>query len=629
MGEEKFGRVLITTLGHVDHGKSTLVRVLTGIDPDRLPEEKILERTTDLGFAFFQANNGKLYGFIDVPGHRDYIKNLIIGILNAHFYILVVDAKEGIMPQTVEHIELVKYLKLKYGIVVISKIDLVSVQRIKEVDEEIKLLYNENELEIVPIVAVSFANNTGIEELKNKLSECLDKTPPYISNSTEFIFAVMRSFTVTGRGTVVTGPVIKGSIKKGDMIFSRVGSSVVREIQIFRNPENMALSGLTAALNVPDLEASQAKRGLIITGEAGAEWILTSSCLVLLEHHPNIKKYLDKKSFTPLVFLLTSCHRVKIKFIKHFSHFSLGALMFLGDFYPAFSGIRFVCYSSDLKHFLGVGYILYTNIEGLNDQNFIKIFSQNFDYQSYQKKPLDYLLYQFTYHHPLTSLETLDTLFNTGDFLHIIHNNPDFLVYNSYNVVNLQKIYCLIKEYLQKFHSSNPYQYGLKIKDFSEYLRLPRDITGKILSNMVERGEIGCYHDFYFLSDFKVKHDESIIQDVEKLRNLFLANIFLTYSRDEIKELFKGNEKIMLAFDKLTADRELIHLQNNRWIAEKGIEKIKEILYENKEKLRYGFSPKDLKPLLADISRKHLIPLLEYLDKIGVTKRSGEKRFIK
>jgi selenocysteine-specific elongation factor len=624
--EENYGRVLITTLGHVDHGKSTLVKTLTGIDPDRLPEEKVLEGTTDLGFAYFRANNGKLYGFIDVPGHRDYLKNLLTGILNAHFYVLVVDAQEGVMPQTIEHIELVKCLDIKHGLIVISKIDLVPQERIKEVEEEIKLIYADNQLEIPPVVPVSFVNNTGLEELKSKLTECLEKTPPYIKEGT-FLLAVMRSFAIAGKGTIVTGPVIKGYIKKGETVFTDGQKSVVREINIFKDSKEIAFTGVTAALNLPDLKVDETRRGTLIVGSDGPEFLSSLDCLVLLRHSKKIKKYMGKKSTSCLMFVLTSYQSAKITFIQNFNNFSICKVKF-DDLQDMFSGTPFICYSSDLKELIGTGEILYTNINDMEDKKFIYDFAQNFSYEQYKTSSLYYLVYNLSAKKGSVKPEELELFLNSTDYTKILEDNSKFFVFTKEHIVNIEAMISKIRNVLDEFHKKNPYKYGCKIKDLSDYLQLPQELIKKVVQLMKERAMLLEYNEFYYLPDFKVQQEKSITEEVEKLKKLFTQNMFLTYSKSEINEIFKEEKKIELAFETLKADGDIIHIGQNRWISKIGLEKIKEILYNNKSKFAGGFSPKDLKPFLGDLSRKHLIPILEYLDKMGITKWKGNVRYI-
>lgn len=626
---EKYGRVLLVTLGHVDHGKSTLIKTLTGIDPDRLPEEKILQGTTDLGFAFFQANNGKFYGFIDVPGHRDYIKNLIIGVLHANFYILVVDAQEGVMPQTIEHLELIQALQLKYGIAVISKIDLVNSERVKEVEEQIKLFYNEYEVNPVPIVAVSFYTGAGVEELKNKLTECLEKTPPYI-NDGAFVLPVMRAFSVPGRGTVVTGPVIKGCVKVGETVYNDSKKSIVREINIYKNHSDTAFTGVTAALNVPDFEVEDVRRGTAILGGEVTEWSCSRKTLVLLKHTKKLKKYLEKKIISCIAFILTYNAPAKIIILKNFENFSLAYLVFEED-KSMYTGLTIVCYSKDMKEFLCCGEVLYTNLEGnydtFNYRLFIKKFLQDFDYNAYKENRLLYLLKCISSERNSIDLEALEYYLNTTDYKNIIKTSSSFML-SSNLLINLDYMFAKISNILDEFHKKNPTLYGLKIKELSENLQLSPTIVKEIMQIMQNKSLVNEFKDFYFLPTFKVQQDTSILPAIEKLKSFILQNPFITYSKSELIKAFNDDKKIELAFEKLKADGEMVHLGENRWIHIEGLEKIKSILQANKNRFGGGFSPKDLKPLIGDLSRKHLIPILEYLDKTGVTKWKGNLRYI-
>src|SRR4030043_1889953 len=157
---------VIGTAGHIDHGKSVLIKALTGIDPDRLPEEKERGMTIDLGFAWMKLPSGENVGIVDVPGHENLIKNMIAGATGIDAVILVVDANEGWMPQTEEHFQIIDLLDIKYGIIAITKIDLVDQTRINFLEKQIKERLNNTALFNATIVKVSTVNNMGIDQMK-------------------------------------------------------------------------------------------------------------------------------------------------------------------------------------------------------------------------------------------------------------------------------------------------------------------------------------------------------------------------------------------------------------------------------------------------------------------------------
>jgi selenocysteine-specific elongation factor len=622
-----YGRVLLVTLGHVDHGKSTLVKTLTGIDPDRLPEEKILQGTTDLGFAYFKAKNNKYYGFIDVPGHRDYIKNLLLGILNSHFYILVIDASEGIMPQTLEHIELIKCLNMEYGIIVLSKIDLVDGNKIQEVSEEIKLIYEENELSLPPIVSVSFTHNIGIEQLKEALSIALENTPPHL-NEGDFILPIIRTFTIKGKGTVITGPVVKGSIKKGDTIIVGTKKSIVKEIQIFRNITASTPTGVTAALNLPDIKTDDVKRGDIVTSTNTPD-IYSKEALIVLHHSKGFKNYLSRKVIKTIFFILTSRSEATLIPLSHFTNFSIAKVK-LGEKVGMFSGAPYILYSKDLKQLLGGGKILYTNTNLLKHKKLFKeTFLNTFNFQDYIANGFSYLINIILDTEGVIDMVELVSLLNVSgeEITTKLKESSHIRIINNI-VFKIDALGKKIEKLLYDFHKTNPGEYGISSKKISDCLKVKKEVIDLVLSNLIADGKIKKYQDFYHLPNFKVSSDSPILQAVEKIKLKLLENPLLTYTTPEIHQLI-NNEKIAnSAIEILQSQNIIVYLGENRWVSTDGIEKLKTILKNHKENLKNGFSPKDIKPLIGELSRKHLLPLLEYLDKINFTRWTGNLRFI-
>ncbi len=625
---QDYGRILIATLGHVDHGKSTLVKTLTGIDPDRLPEEKVLEGTTDLGFAFFKALNSKLYGFIDVPGHRDYIKNLIVGILNAHFYILVVDAYEGIMPQTVEHIQIIKCLRMKYGIVVISKIDMVEEVKANEVVEEVKLLYRENNLEMVPYVFVSFVKNIGVEELKKILTQALERTPVKV-NEHGFVLAVMRTFSSRGLGTIVTGPVIQGRVGEGQTVYTINGKkSIVRNINIFKNKVDTAFAGVTAALNVPDFEIDDVRRGTVLTDQQGIQGV--DDILILMYHSDGFSKYKGKKSLSVVMFMLTFRAECKVFFIKHFDGFSLCRVKFPQKT-SIFSLNRFICYTKDLKELIGAGEVLYVNVNEIKIKDFNASFANNFEYAKYESNKLFYLLNTVLNICGFLNAKELNNILNLtfSELGNITSSNcEDIKIFNNDLVISVNTARQIVKSVIDAYHKSNPYEYGISLQNISLKIDLEQDTLKSILNDMVNNNEIEEYKGLYRLTNFKIAANKKVDELIDKLRNIFLENSFITFSQDELLQFIPEQKVFAVAFERLKSEQEIIHIGGNRWISKEGLDKVIGILRKNKDKFNNGFSPKEVKSFFGDLSRKHLIPILEYLDRIGVTRRVQDKRFL-
>ena len=207
--------MIIATAGHVDHGKTLLIKSLTGVDTDRLPEEKKRNLTIDLGFAYLPMEGAETIGFIDVPGHERFIRNMLCGVAGIDFVLFVVAADDGPMPQTEEHLAILDLLGVTRGAVALTKIDRVEEKRAVEVAEQIDVLLASTSLEGIPMFPVSAMTGDGIDGLKSHLLETATALPPRAAAG-NFRLAIDRSFDVVGAGFVVTGTVFSGEITAGD-----------------------------------------------------------------------------------------------------------------------------------------------------------------------------------------------------------------------------------------------------------------------------------------------------------------------------------------------------------------------------------------------------------------------------
>src|SRR5258705_10165264 len=206
--------IIVGTAGHIDHGKSALVFALTGTDPDRLPEEKKRGITIDLGFADLEVDDVRL-GFVDVPGHERFVKNMLAGAHGIDVVAVVIAADEGVMPQTREHFDICRLLGVQKGIVVITKRDLVDSDMIELVRDEAIELVAGSFLESAPIIAVSSKTGEGLDQLTTAIKEVARQISP---RSADFVtrLPIDRAFTIKGFGAVVTGTLVSGEIKEGD-----------------------------------------------------------------------------------------------------------------------------------------------------------------------------------------------------------------------------------------------------------------------------------------------------------------------------------------------------------------------------------------------------------------------------
>jgi selenocysteine-specific elongation factor len=261
--------MIVATAGHIDHGKTLLVKTLTGVDTDRLPEEKARGISIDLGFAYLPLASGELIGFVDVPGHERFIRNMLAGVCGIDFALLVVAADDGIMPQTVEHLHILDLLHVKRGAAVITKIDRVDPDRVREVERQVAALLQTTQLADAPLAAVSAVTGAGVAELRELLISEAARRSARGNAGEHFRYAIDRTFTVAGSGTVVTGTVFNGAVKTGDkLVISPAGTEVrVRGIQIQGKAADHAAAGERCALNLTGADLASVRRG---------DWVLAA-----------------------------------------------------------------------------------------------------------------------------------------------------------------------------------------------------------------------------------------------------------------------------------------------------------------------------------------------------------------
>jgi len=255
------------TAGHIDHGKTALIYALTSIDTDRLPEEKERGMTIDLGFAWMKLPSGEKVGIVDVPGHENLIKNMIAGATGIDAVILVVDANEGWMPQTEEHFQIVDLLDIKYGIIAITKIDLVDQTRLNFVEKQIKERLKNTVLFNAPIVKVSTVKNIGIDRIKSAIQDLIPRMKPKRDIGKPRLF-IDRVFNIKGSGTVVTGTLIGGIFRQGMevTIFPSYKKTRLRSLQTYKEKVEKAFPGSRVALNLVGMEKNELHRGDIVFG---------------------------------------------------------------------------------------------------------------------------------------------------------------------------------------------------------------------------------------------------------------------------------------------------------------------------------------------------------------------------
>ncbi len=262
--------MIVATAGHIDHGKTLLVKTLTGVDTDRLPEEKARGISIDLGFAYWPLASGALIGFVDVPGHERFIRNMLAGVCGIDYVLLVVAADDGVMPQTVEHLNILDLLEIRGGTAVITKTDRVAPERVQQVVAEVTALLSATRLAGIPVLTVSAVSGAGIEALRQALAGAAEAHAARAVEGQHFRLAIDRAFTIAGSGTVVTGTVFNGAVVAGArLVVSPKGTPVrVRGIQIRGIAAERAQAGQRCALNLTGADLETVARGDWLLDEA-------------------------------------------------------------------------------------------------------------------------------------------------------------------------------------------------------------------------------------------------------------------------------------------------------------------------------------------------------------------------
>lgn len=292
---------VIGTAGHVDHGKSTLIEALTGTHPDRLKEEREREMTIDLGFAWLTLPGDEEVGIIDVPGHRDFIENMLSGVGGIDAVLFVIAADEGVMPQTREHLAILNLLQIQGGVVALTKIDLVDDNEwLDLVEEEIRQVLQGSILQDAPIIRVSARSRTGINDLLGAISRCLAERPPRVDHGRPRL-PVDRVFSIAGFGTIVTGTLGDGYLNVGDEveILPQKIRGRVRGLQTHKKKEEIAVPGSRTAVNISGVAVDQIKRGDVVahpkdyrlTGRFDARLSVLPDATFPLKHNTEIKLY--------------------------------------------------------------------------------------------------------------------------------------------------------------------------------------------------------------------------------------------------------------------------------------------------------------------------------------------------
>ncbi|MBN1478681.1 selenocysteine-specific translation elongation factor [candidate division KSB1 bacterium] len=621
---------IIGTAGHIDHGKSSLVRALTGTDPDRLAEEQDRGMTIDLGFAFLNQD----LAFIDVPGHEKFIKNMVAGVTTVDMALLVVAADDGVMPQTREHLDILKILQLEHGLIALTKIDLVEREWLEIVEEDIRVLVHNTFLQHSPIIRVSSATGEGIENLRRAIIELARHTAPRQDRGV-FWMPIDRSFTIKGHGTVVTGSVLSGHISVGESceLLPQRRSIRIRGIQKHGVSAETALPGDRAALNLMNIAKENIERGNILaTPHHFYPAKIFDAKISLLDKTP---KALSNRTRVRL-HLGTREILARIKVLgadKIEPGGSAYVQLLLEQEAVAQKHDPFVIrrYSPQLT--IGGGIILDTNPlpHKRMDKSVLTRLQKLETFEPVQV--ITSVLMQSQ--QPMTSAEIAQKAgFDRAVLEPILADllekkqiftfgaKTRFLHKSNYDNVQEEML-----STLEVFHKKEPLRPGMKKANLlAQTAKNMPAVFEAALQTLEAQGKIVVSNDSVRLDSHEIKLSETVEALANDIYNILEQSGYATPPIKILAQMLaRPQNDVQVGLNALLGLGKIVRFEGDIYFTKTAIDKAKEKLSElNGTEITVG----EFRQLL-NTSRKFAMPLLGYFDAIGVTERVGDSRLIK
>lgn len=625
--------IIIGTAGHVDHGKTALIKALTGIETDRIKEEKKRGITIELGFAYLDLPDGEKAGIIDVPGHEKFVKNMLAGAGGIDLALLVVAADEGFMPQTREHLGILSLLNISEGIIVVTKKDMVDEDWLEIVCDEVRQEVQGTFLENAQIIPVSSYTGEGIEQLRQAIFTMIDQKTQIKNLDVPFRIPVDRIFSVEGFGTVITGTLIEGTMKVGDPVTvypSRIESRI-RNLQVHSQDVQEAYAGQRVAVNLAGLKKTDLNKGDVI---AVPDSMHTT---MMIDIHLTVLKDCDREIRNATRLHLYHGARDILCKIVLLDRDSVGAgescyaQLRLEEEIAVKTGDRFVLRFYSPVETIGGGVILDSNPfkhkrndaavleslklkEGGSDRE--KISAALRDYSA-RFETLDFLQIQTgipkdQFEQQINKLIKDKVAFRVSDNV-VIHT--DYLNRLKDSAVKL----------LESYHKENPLREGMKKDEFRNKLIKYEDISvvDKITDSLVNRKVLKYVNNCVALADFEVQQDNN----QQEIENAFLQGGFSPESPDQIAARFPKVKNFKQVLESLVNTGKLVRVEEKILLHadyyNKALTLAKEHVDQNGQ-----ITLAEMRDLMG-ASRKFAVAVLEYWDKRGITKKVGDARTFK
>jgi len=617
----------ISTAGHIDHGKSTLVRALTGIDPDRLPEEKAREMTIELGFAWFNLEDGSEVAIVDVPGHERFVDAMITGVGSIDLVMFIVAADDGWMPQSQEHLEILEYLGANNGFVVLTKIDLVDADWIELIKEDLKTKVAGTFLEGAPICEFSGSDNTGLDAIQAELNSRLSRTEERSHPDLPRLYAD-RVFSMTGHGMVATGTMRDGVFQVGEdiKVLPNNLNGRIKSIQPHKRAREMTQAGSRVALNISGVSHNEVSRGCAIVRSKAFEG--TNSIAAKVRISPHSRLPLDHNRAVKIL-IGTSKARAQAFVFKDDKltpgvdrvcefWFEEKTLIRIGD--------RFVIRLPTPDILIGGGMVIDTDLnrhprssknekkrlDQRNMDDLASLVEQEIRSKSLVEK--DELLVSLN-RSRVDVKNTADGLVSDGRILEF----PAGLAHA--DVVD--KLSAKLVGEIEKYHKKHPARRGYPKAEISTKLNVDDDLVEALLSHLKSSGKIGTEGAFVTQAGFRsqLKPEQSRFR--EDILAAFKADRQNPPSRQQIeKKAFGVAEVVKFMLD----SGELTDIPGGLLLLTEDFDKIRESVIQHL-KTSGQLAVSDIRKMFG-YSRKYAVPILEKLDGMKVTKRVGDHRVL-
>lgn len=626
--------IIVGTAGHIDHGKTTLIKALTGRNTDRWEEEQRRGITIDLGFTYFDLKNGDRVGIIDVPGHEKFINNMVAGVVGMDLVLLVVAADEGIMPQTREHMDILGLLGIKKSILVINKCDLVDEEWLELVEEEIQEELEGTFLEGAPVVKVSAATGQGLDELTDTIQQLM--SDEVVAKDTQTIprLPIDRAFTLSGFGTIITGTLISGTITREDVLeMYPIGKECkIRNIQVHGQNQDKCYAGQRVAINLSNVKKKEIRRGCVLapknsmknTDLLDVKLKVLEDSMRILTNHERLHLYTGTSEILCRAVLLDK---------EQIGPGEEGLVQLrLEEEIAVKRGDRFVVRFYSPMETIGGGIVLEPN----------PVRKKRFDAQAIEelkKKESgslgDVMELQIKEHgdtmitlaelakvmaHSVDELkEYLEELEESGTIFVFPMKKDTYLWHRDSEFAVRQKI----EETLQKYHSEHPYRYGMKKAEIHNTFlkKIKPNIFDAYIERMTGENVYGRREEYLSLPGYEVPKDALYLQTEKLIEDTFekAGYDFVRFSEIDFGKIPRqtAEDVVLMMID----EGKVLRINEEMFT-------MKHLMDEAKEKIQNHLKEENLITIaqvrdMFSTSRKSAKPILEYMDSIKVTKKTG------